>query len=80
MRRFAVGLSKKILLANLCGQMLESTQLAGKGGELSLFGAWFSAILYAMQLYFDFSAYSDMAIGLGKIFGFRISASVLLLE
>lgn len=71
MRRFVVGLSKKILLANLCGQMLESTQLAGQGEGLSFFGAWFSAVLYAMQLYFDFSAYSDMAIGLGRVFGFR---------
>ena len=70
MRRFVIGLSKKILLANLCGEMLEATQLAGKGAELSLLGAWFSAILYAMQLYFDFSAYSDMAIGLGRVFGF----------
>ena len=71
MRRFVIGLSKKVLLANLCGQMLETTQLAGSGADMSFFGAWFSALLYAMQLYFDFSAYSDMAIGLGKIFGFK---------
>ncbi len=71
MRRFAVGLAKKILLANLCGEMLEATQLAGKGAEVSFLGAWLSAALYAMQLYFDFSAYSDMAIGLGRVFGFR---------
>ena len=70
MRRFVVGLAKKILLANLCGQMLESTQLAGTNAEMSFLGAWFSAILYAMQLYFDVSAYSDMAIGLGRVFGF----------
>ena len=71
MRRFVIGLSKKILLANLCGQMLEGTLLAGQGGQMSFLGAWFSAMLYAMQLYFDFSAYSDMAIGLGRVFGFR---------
>lgn len=71
MRRFVIGLSKKILLANLCGEMLETTQLAGTGAEMSLLGAWISALLYALQLYFDFSAYSDMAIGLGRVFGFR---------
>ena len=70
MRRFVIGLAKKVLLANLCGQMLESTQLAGTGADMSFLGAWLSAILYAMQLYFDFSAYSDMAIGLGRVFGF----------
>ncbi len=71
MRRFVIGLAKKILLANIAGQILEETQLAGQGAALSFLGAWLSAILYAMQLYFDFSAYSDMAIGLGKVFGFR---------
>ncbi len=71
MKRFVVGLSKKILLANICGEALEQTVLAGAGVELSLAGAWFSAILYSMQLFFDFSAYSDMAIGLGRVLGFR---------
>ena len=71
MQRFALGLGKKILLANLCGEMLEATTLAGTGAALSFFGAWTSALLYSMQLYFDFSAYSDMAIGLGRIFGFH---------
>ena len=70
MRRFAVGLSKKVLLANLCGSMLEQTTLAGSGSPLSFGGAWLSAFLYALQLYFDFSAYSDMAIGIGRILGF----------
>ncbi len=68
MGRFAVGLGKKVLLANLCGKMLEA--LLG-GGAASTAGAWLSAILYMLQIYFDFSAYSDMAIGLGRVLGFR---------
>ena len=71
MRRFAVGLSKKVLLANICGRVLEETALAGGGAPLSFFGAWLSAFLYALQLYFDFSAYSDMAIGIGRVLGFH---------
>lgn len=70
MERFVLGLSKKILLANLCGQMLDATRLASGTEELSFLGAWLSAVLYSMQLFFDFSAYSDMAIGLGRVFGF----------
>ena len=70
MGRFVLGLSKKVLLANICGQMLSATTLAGTGAELSLAGAWLSAVLYALQLFFDFSAYSDMAIGLGRVLGF----------
>ena len=70
LQRFVLGLGKKVLLANLCGEMLEATALGGTGAQLSLLGGWLSAILYTMQLYFDFSAYSDMAIGLGRIFGF----------
>lgn len=71
MERFVLGFSKKVLLANLCGQMLEATRLASGTEELSVLGAWLSAALYSMQLFFDFSAYSDMAIGLGRVFGFR---------
>ena len=70
MERFVLGLAKKILLANLCGQMLDATRLASGTEELSFAGAWLSAVLYSMQLFFDFSAYSDMAIGLGRVFGF----------
>ena len=70
MQRFVLGLGKKVLLANLCGEMLEATALGGTGAPLSLLGSWLSAALYTMQLYFDFSAYSDMAIGLGRVFGF----------
>ncbi len=66
--RFVVGLAKKVLLANLCGAAVEA--LPG-GGASSLAGAWYHAFLYTLQIYFDFSAYSDMAIGLGRTLGFR---------
>jgi len=68
MGRFVVGLSKKVLLANLCGKMVE--ELLGVSGALSVAGAWLSALMYTFQIYFDFSAYSDMAIGLGRVLGF----------
>lgn len=70
MSRFIVGLSKKVLLANICGSALEQLTLAGSSQEMSVLGAWYSAIMYSLQIFFDFSAYSDMAIGLGEIFGF----------
>ena len=66
--RFVVGLAKKVLLANLCGAAVEA--LPG-GGAGSVLGAWYHAFLYTLQIYFDFSAYSDMAIGLGRVLGFR---------
>ena len=66
--RFAIGLGKKVLLANLCGEVLES--LPGSDA-LSFAGAWLAAVLFALQLYFDFAGYSDMAIGLGRMLGFR---------
>lgn len=69
MRRFAVGLFKKVLFANLCAQALEGCALGTE--RMSVLGAWLAALLYALQLYFDFSAYSDMAIGLGRVFGFK---------
>lgn len=70
MRRFAVGLAKKILLANICGAALEETALATGADPMSVIGAWLSIFLYTLQIYFDFSAYSDMAIGLGRLLGF----------
>ena len=70
MQRFIKGLAKKVLLANVCGAALEELTLAGTGAPLSLLGAWLAAFLYTLQIYFDFSAYSDMAIGLGKTLGF----------
>ncbi len=70
LRRFIVGLAKKVLLANLCGAALEELPLGGAGAAMSVAGAWLAAFLYTLQIYFDFSAYSDMAIGLGKTLGF----------
>ena len=57
-----------MLLANLCGAAVEALP---HGGAASLLGAWYHAFLYTLQIYFDFSAYSDMAIGLGRVLGFR---------
>ena len=71
MERFTVGLAKRVLLANLCGAAVEELPLAGTGAALSVGGAWFMCFLYGLQIYFDFSAYSDMAIGLGRTLGFR---------
>jgi len=67
--RFAQGLAKKVLLANTAGALV--TQLFIKDfTNLSHIGAWLGIIMFAFQIYFDFSGYSDMAIGLGKMFGF----------
>lgn len=68
--RFVVGLGKKVILANTAGEIAE-VFLNGELATLSVLGAWFGITLFALQIYFDFSAYSDMAIGLGKIFGFN---------
>ena len=68
LRRFLVGLSKKILIANSLGQL---TEIFRASGEKSVLFYWIYAIAFALHIYFDFSGYSDMAIGLGRIFGFR---------
>ena len=70
MKRFAVGLSKKVLLANVCGLIIEELPSAAGAGGMSVLGVWYISVLYSLQLYFDFSGYSDMAIGMGRIFGF----------
>ena len=67
-QRFVLGLGKKVLLANQIGALWET--LSGNGTVL---GAWLAAIAFAFQIYFDFSAYSDMAIGLGRMFGFEFT-------
>lgn len=67
--RFCVGLFKKAVLANFAGALTE--KLLGEDlSTLSFVGAWVGIFAYALQIYFDFSGYSDMAIGLGRIFGF----------
>ena len=68
LRRFLFGLGKKVLLANQLGEL---TELYRASQEKSLLFVWLYAISFALQIYFDFSGYSDMAIGLGRMFGFR---------
>lgn len=67
-RRFVLGLAKKILLANLLGELVSSFRASA---DLSVLYYWLSAVAFTLQIYYDFSGYSDMAIGLGRIFGFR---------
>lgn len=66
--RFSIGLAKKVLLANQIGSLWDTiSQLH----QMSAATAWLGAIAYSFQIYFDFSGYSDMAIGLGRMFGFH---------
>ena len=69
-RTFLAGMGKKILFANIAGQMWETFK-AVPVTERTVIGTWIGMICYMFQIYFDFSAYSDMAIGLGKMIGFR---------
>ncbi|NLG30218.1 MAG: MBOAT family protein [Clostridiaceae bacterium] len=66
--RFVTGLGKKILIANLLAEFGQQLSLAGTRSVLSL---WAGALAFTFQIYFDFSGYSDMAIGLGRMFGFQ---------
>ncbi len=66
--RFSVGLAKKVIVANACGQTVD-VLLGGKAENCSMLGTWVGALFFALQIYYDFSGYSDMAIGLGHIFG-----------
>lgn len=69
-RRFVIGLAKKVLLANQIGLLW--TQLSAVPlQEMTTAGAWLGAVCFAFQIYFDFSGYSDMAVGLGALLGFR---------
>ena len=68
-RRFIIGLAKKVILSNTAAE-IAGTFLDGDLSRLSVAGAWLGIILFAFQIYFDFSGYSDMAVGLGKMFGF----------
>lgn len=68
--RFSRGLFKKVFLANVAGELCG--QFLGKGvGEATVGGEWFGLLMFTLQIYFDFSGYSDMAIGLGRMFGFH---------
>jgi len=68
-QRFVWGLIKKVVIADALAPVADAS--FSSGGELGMAGAWIGLIAYTLQIYFDFSAYSDMAIGLGRIFGFR---------
>ena len=67
-RRFVIGLGKKVLIANMLGELCD---VFSTTNEKSILFYWIFAISYSLQIYFDFSAYSDMAIGLGRMFGFH---------
>ncbi|MCM1044756.1 MAG: hypothetical protein NC417_04535 [Candidatus Gastranaerophilales bacterium] len=70
-KRFVIGLAKKTLIANNMGELWNVIS-AGDIGGMSVLTAWLGILAFAFQIYFDFSGYSDMAIGLGAIMGFRL--------
>ena len=70
LRRFIIGLSKKLMIADVCGSVVTLIYSA-KSSALDSRTAWLAAVCYFIQIYFDFSGYSDMAIGLGLCFGFH---------
>ena len=72
--RFIIGLGKKVLLANYLAVIADNLFLLAEDGRpLSVATAWIGLLAYTLQIYFDFSGYSDMAIGLGRMFGFRFN-------
>lgn len=70
LQRFLIGLAKKVLLANQIGALWDEIKGLG-GSDMSMSLAWLGAVAFTFQIYFDFSGYSDMAIGLGEMFGFH---------
>lgn len=78
LRRFFVGLGKKVLIANTVGQIVDVAYgMPSQGIELNAFIAWSATILYCLQIYYDFSGYSDMALGLAELFGFQLKENFL---
>lgn len=69
--RFALGLSKKVLVGDTIGPIADAA-FATSAGDLTTATAWLGVLAYTIQIYFDFSGYTDMAIGLGQMFGFRL--------
>ena len=67
-RRFVIGLGKKVLIANVFGELVNIYHISG---NTSMLFAWLYVFAYSFHIYFDFSGYSDMAIGMGKMFGFK---------
>jgi alginate O-acetyltransferase complex protein AlgI len=70
--RFAHGLAKKVLIADQISPIADAAFAAAPSGDLTTSAAWLGAFAYTMQLYYDFSGYSDMAIGIGKMLGFHL--------
>ena len=70
-RRFTAGLAKKVLLANSIGALWDAQLAARAAGTLTAAGGWLGILAFGFQIYFDFSGYSDMAIGIGRMLGFR---------
>lgn len=68
--RFCIGLFKKVCIANIAGEIVKN-YMDSNLDTLSVSGAWVGIVMFSLQIYFDFSGYSDMAIGLGKMFGFH---------
>ncbi|WP_295083981.1 MBOAT family O-acyltransferase [Ruminococcus sp.] len=71
LNRVALGLAKKVLLANQLGLIVDG--FLGNISSSTMAGAWYGALAYGLQIYFDFSGYSDIAIGLGRVFGFHFN-------
>ena len=67
-KRFIIGLSKKVLIANMLGELCFDLV---NMNNVSVIGSWMNSIAFTLQIYFDFSGYSDMAIGMGRMFGFH---------
>ncbi|WP_200831512.1 MBOAT family O-acyltransferase [Varibaculum vaginae] len=70
MRRFVIGLSKKVIIADSLAVVVDGIY-GNQSGQVDFYAAWLAAICYALQIYFDFSGYSDMAIGMAAMFGFQ---------
>ncbi len=76
LQRFIFGLGKKVLIANTMGQVADNV-FSTSAGNLNIALAWLGAITYMLQIFFDFSGYSDMAIGLGHMFGFKFKENFI---
>ncbi len=76
LRRFIIGLSKKVLIANAMGQVADAV-FSAETSSINMAVAWIGAVTYMLQIFYDFSGYSDMAIGLGKMFGFHFKENFI---
>lgn len=73
-KRFVFGLAKKVIFSNSMALIADSIwEIIGEGSTVAVLTSWLGAIAYTLQIYFDFSGYSDMAIGLGRMFGFKFN-------